>query len=73
MRLKAVIAIFAFSALAAACGDRFRYPCQDPAKANKTECACGADGLGRTKNKALNAVESGATTTTLRLLAGFDC
>jgi hypothetical protein len=59
--------------LLAACGDRFRYPCQDPAKANKMECACGADGLGRTKNKALNAVESGATTTTLRLLAGFDC
>jgi hypothetical protein len=59
--------------LLAACGDTYRYPCQNPAKANKMECACGADGLGRTKNKALNAVESGATTTTLRLLAGFDC
>ena len=71
--LKATLLALTLSALAAACGDRFRYPCQDPAKANKMECACGADGLGRTKNKALNAVESGATTTTLRLLAGFDC
>ena len=57
--------------LLAACGDRFRYPCQDPAKANKMECACGADGLGRTKNKALGVVET-APTTTLGLV-GFDC
>jgi hypothetical protein len=71
--LKVTLLALTLSGLAAACGDRYRYPCQDPDKANKMECACGADGLGRTKNKALNAVESGATTTTLRLLAGFDC
>jgi hypothetical protein len=66
-----LIALLASSALVAACGDRYRYPCQDPAKANTAECQCGVQ--PRTKNKALNAVESGATTTTLRLLAGFDC
>ena len=53
-----------------ACGDRFRYPCQDPAKANLAECSCGNQ--PRTKNKALNAVET-ATTTTIPQLAGFDC
>lgn len=54
----------------AACGDTYRYPCQDPAKANTAECQC--DAQPRTKNKALNAVET-ATTTTIPQLAGFDC
>jgi hypothetical protein len=71
--LKVTLLALTLSGLAAACGDTYRYPCQDPAKANKMECACGADGLGRTKNKALNAVESQATTTTIHLLMGFDC
>ena len=72
--MKAKLLILLFSgAVLASCGDTYRYPCQNPAKANSAECACGVNGLGRTKNKALNAIESGATTTTLRLLAGFDC
>lgn len=53
-----------------ACGDTYRYPCQDPAKAKTAECQC--DAQPRTKNKALNAVET-ATTTTIPQLAGFDC
>jgi len=57
----------------AACGDTYRYPCQNPAKANTPECSCTNPDTPRTKNKALNAIESGATTTTLHLLAGFDC
>lgn len=73
MRLKAVVTILVFSALAAACSDAYRYPCQDPAKANSAECSCTNLNAPRTKNKALNAIESGATTTTLRPLAGFDC
>ena len=59
------------SALVAACADAYRYPCQNPAKANTADCSC--ENTPRTKNKALGAIESGATTTTLRLLAGFDC
>jgi hypothetical protein len=59
------------SALLAACSDAYRYPCQDPSKANSIECSC--DQTPRTKNKALGAVESQATTTTIRLLVGFDC
>jgi len=53
------------------CADRFRYPCQDPAKTNSPECQCNQE--PRTKNKALGAVESGITTTTLKELLGFDC
>ena len=68
--LKSLIALLALSALAGACGDTYRYPCQDPAKANTAECQC--DAQPRTKNKALNAVET-ATTTTIPQLAGFDC
>ena len=63
--------ILASSALVAACGDTYRYPCQDPSKANSAECSC--ENTTRTKNKALGAVESQATTTTIRLLVGFDC
>jgi len=59
------------SALLAACADAYRYPCQDPSKANSAECSC--DQAPRTKNKALGALESQATTTTVRLLVGFDC
>ena len=59
------------SALVASCADAYRYPCQDPSKANSAECSC--ENTTRTKNKALGAVESQATTTTLRLLVGFDC
>lgn len=61
------------SVLAAACGDAYRYPCQDPAKANTAECSCTNPDAPRTKNKALGAVETGATTTTVHLLVGFDC
>ena len=56
----------------AACGNAYRYPCQDPAKANTIECQCGNPNAPRTKNKALNAVEP-ITTTTLKQLVGFDC
>ena len=57
----------------AACGDAYRYPCQDPAKANTAECSCTNPNAPRTKNKALGAIETGATTTTIHLLVGFDC
>ena len=70
MQKKHLLTALALSALAGACGDTYRYPCQDPAKANTTECQC--DQQPRTKNKALNAVET-ATTTTIPQLAGFDC
>lgn len=73
MRLKATLTLLALSALAGACSDAYRYPCQDPTKANTAECSCTNPDAPRTKNKALGAIESGATTTTLRLLAGFDC
>ena len=53
------------------CADRFRYPCQDPANTNKTECQC--EQGTRTKNKALGAIESAMTTTTLKEILGFDC
>lgn len=66
-----LMGMFLLTFLISACGDTYRYPCQDPAKANTVECTCGAE--PRTKNKALNAIESGATTTTIHLLAGFDC
>ena len=61
----------ASSALVASCADAYRYPCQNPSKANSAECSC--ENTTRTKNKALGALESQATTTTLRLLVGFDC
>ena len=65
------LALMTFSLLAlSACGDTYRYPCQNPAKAKTAECQC--DAQPRTKNKALNAVET-ATTTTIPQLAGFDC
>ena len=69
--LKMTLILLTFSALAAACGDTYRYACQDPAKANTTECSCTAQ--PRTKNKALGAVETGATTTTIHRLLGYDC
>ena len=72
MHYKRLIALgLLSSALVASCADAYRYTCQDPAKANSTECSC--ENSTRTKNKALGALESQATTTTLRLLAGFDC
>lgn len=71
MRYRLIAILLASSALIAACSDTFRYPCQDPSKANSAECSC--ENSPRTKNKALGAVESQATTTTLRLLVGFDC
>jgi hypothetical protein len=55
----------------ASCSDRFRYPCQDPANSYKAECQC--DQEPRTKNKALNGIESGITTTTTKKILGFDC
>jgi len=72
MRLRRVTLIALLSsALVAACSDAYRYPCQDPSKANSAECSC--QNTARTKNKALGALESQATTTPLRLLVGFDC
>ena len=53
------------------CADRFRYPCQDPANTNKTECQC--EQGTRTKNKALGAIESAMTTSTLKEIVGLDC
>jgi hypothetical protein len=69
--IKPILFLLASSALVAACADAYRYPCQDPSKANNTECSC--DQQPRTKNKALGALESQATTTTVRLLVGLDC
>jgi len=63
--------LLVFLAPLTACSDRFRYPCQDPANTNKTECQCEQN--TRTKNKALGAVESAVTTTTLKEILGFDC
>ena len=57
----AVVGLFVL----AACSDSYRYPCQDPAKANSPECSC----TPRTKNKALGAVEI-PTTDGVR---GVDC
>jgi hypothetical protein len=57
--------------LLSSCADRFRYPCQDPANTNKSECQC--EQQPRTKNKALGAIESAMTTTTLKEILGFDC
>ena len=66
------LTLMIFSLLAlSACGDAYRYPCQNPAKANTPECSCTQ--TPRTKNKALGAVETGATTTTIHRLLGFDC
>ena len=67
------LALLASSALVAACSDVYRYPCQDPAKANTAECSCTSPDAPRTKNKALGAIETGVTTTTIHLLVGFDC
>jgi len=67
--LKPILLALTLSGLAAACGDTYRYPCQDPAKANSTECQCGVQ--PRTKNKALGVVDTGPTTTLG--LVGFDC
>ena len=53
------------------CADRFRYSCQDPANTNKSECQC--EQGTRTKNKALGAIESAMTTSTLKEIVGFDC
>ena len=69
--LKPLIVLLLSAGLMASCADAYRYTCQDPAKANSTECSC--ENSTRTKNKALGALESQATTTTLRLLVGFDC
>ena len=71
MRYRLIALLLASSALVASCADAYRYPCQDPSKANSAECSC--ENTPRTKNKALGALESQATTTTLRLLVGFDC
>lgn len=67
-----ILGLLSLGALSA-CGDAYRYPCQDPAKANTAECSCTNPDAPRTKNKALGAVETGATTTTIHLLVGFDC
>ena len=73
MRYRLIALLCLSSALVAACADAYRYPCQDPAKANTAECSCTNPNAPRTKNKALGAIETGATTTTIHLLVGFDC
>jgi hypothetical protein len=66
------IAILSVTLLAlSACSDRFRYPCQDPKNINKTECQC--DQEPRTKNKALNVIESETTTIPTKKILGYDC
>ena len=47
------------------CGNSFRYPCQDPAKAYTPECSC----TPRTKNKALGVVQIPTTDGVI----GVDC
>ena len=69
--LKPTLLALTLSAVAAACGDTYRYPCQNPANARKTECICNAG--QRTKNKALGVIDTGTTTTTIAHLVGFDC
>ena len=73
MRYRLIAILLASSWVMAACGDAYRYPCQNPAKANTAECSCTNPNAPRTKNKALNAIESGITTTTIHALVGFDC
>jgi hypothetical protein len=71
MKMKRV-AILSLTLLAlSACSDRFRYPCQDPANSNKTECQCEQE--PRTKNKALNVIESATTTIPTKKILGLDC
>ena len=53
------------------CADRYRYACQDPDNAKKTECQCDLE--TRTKNKALGALTVIETTTTIPRMKGFDC
>jgi len=66
------VAILSLTLLAlSACSDRFRYSCQDPANINKTECQCEQE--PRTKNKALNVIESATTTIPTKKILGFDC
>lgn len=67
--MKRIALLLCFSALAG-CGDRYRYPCQDPDKAHTIACSC--DAQPRTKNKALGIVGE-TTTTTIPHLKGFDC
>ena len=68
MALRALFAALIFAAVLTACGDRYRYPCQDPANANTPACRyqlglppadCPTTTLGtRTKNKALGVTGS---------------
>jgi len=68
MALRALIAALVMAAVLTACGDRYRYPCQDPANANSPACRyqltpnpadCPTTTLGsRTKNKALGVTGS---------------
>jgi hypothetical protein len=56
----------------ASCGDSYRYPCQDPAKAYTVECSCTA----RTKNKAISAFNPDVTTdfpSTTHGIRGINC
>lgn len=64
------MAVLLLSIITSSCASIYRYPCQDPSKANTAECSC-SNGQPRTKNKALGVVET-APTTTLGLV-GFDC
>jgi len=56
-----------FAAILVACGDRYRYPCQDPANAGSPACVgvimsppttCPTPSTLRTKNKALGVTGS---------------
>jgi hypothetical protein len=64
----AVVGLF----LLAACGDSYRYPCQDPEKAYTAECSC----TPRTKNKAISAFNPDVTTdfpSTTHGIRGINC
>lgn len=46
--MKKLVLLLALSCTLVGCSDSYRYPCQDPANKDKTECnhpACDADGM----------------------------
>ena len=64
----AVVGLFVL----AACGDSYRYPCQDPEKAYTAECSC----TPRTKNKAISAFNPDVATdfpSTTHGIRGINC
>lgn len=67
MFVRTLLAALILSAVLVACGDRYRYPCQDPANAGSPACQyqlgpkpaeCTTTTAQRTKNKALGVTGS---------------